>query len=98
MNYDKNSFLSGLAVGRQLKGWGAANAPLRQEGPTAGASLAPVPVVPVSSVLGAGLTGAPTALGWLSVGEVLQIPCGITVTVGFQGTVTVSNAILEVEN
>ena len=23
MNYDRNSFLSGIAVGRQLKGWGA---------------------------------------------------------------------------
>jgi len=33
MNYDKNSFLSGIAVGRQMKGWGA---PLESGDPPAG--------------------------------------------------------------
>ena len=64
----------------------------------ADASLEAVRSFSGTAVLDGAFLGVPAALGWVSVGEVLQIPCAITVVGGFQGTVTVSNAILEVEN
>ena len=66
MNYDKNSFLAGIAVGRQLKGWSMAGGLRRQEDPRTVSLLAGVPVMAAE----AGVSGAPA--GSLSVSGILH--------------------------
>lgn len=97
MNYDKNSFLSGLAVGRQLKGWGTVSGQKRQEDPRAATLLAPVTAFPLYSAVTGTLAGTPVALGWLSVGAVVSIPALVTMTGSIPETLNVSNVSLEVD-
>lgn len=54
MNYDKNSFLSGVAVGRQLKGWGQT----RGGGPGRVAASIAAPADPADVRLSAGAAPA----------------------------------------
>ena len=59
MAYDKNSFLSGVAVGRQLKGWGRA---LADEGkPRNDLTITVVPQVVLSITANSALAETPTA-------------------------------------
>lgn len=46
MNYDKNSFLAGISVGRTLKGWAAGS-----EGFSGGGGGGGLEIIPVKSLL-----------------------------------------------
>ena len=94
MSYDKNSFLSGVAVGRQLKGWGRA---LADEGkPRTFVSLETVSEFSAAAVVNNSIPEAITALGWVSVGEVVEFSAAATVSEGLPGTIGV-RASLEVQ-
>ena len=59
MAYDKNSFLFGMAVGRQLKGWGRA---LADEGkPRNDLTITVVPTVAITIAESGTFSGTPTA-------------------------------------
>ena len=85
MNYDKNSFLSGIAVGRQLKGWGSAAAPLQGEAAcTAAFSAAAVLTAAVS---GDGMvTDDLSAYGILHFGDLVSIPVSAVLSGEPEGT------------
>lgn len=103
MNYDKQSFLSGISVGRQLKGWatsGASIIPETRINPVASITLEPVPPIdpgmePV--ILVDDLTAAYVVVGYLSVGSPADFSDSATVGGTLSGTPTAS-ATLAVVN
>lgn len=94
MAYDKNSFLSGIAVGRQLKGWGRAQPD--EPRPRMFSVLETVREFSVAAVVSETVPEVPTAVGWLSMGEVVEFSAAATVSGGLPGTVGVQ-ASLEVQ-
>ena len=56
MAYDKNSFLSGVAVGKQLKGWGRAQPD--EPKPRNAVTFEPAPEYTVAATVSGGLPGA----------------------------------------
>ena len=97
MNYDKSSFLSGVAVGRQLRGWGVER---RSSGGEAAVALAvnaePLRVLGVLAPPASGFgASAPAVFAYLSTGEV-QVDLGtLTLTAlsaGTLGAPTISRA------
>ncbi len=82
VNYDKNSFLSGIAVGRQLKGWATADRRV-QRNALAAMTLGGVPVIPVLAGAVPGAFGGEIGiLGILHFGELVEIVVSATVTAG----------------
>ncbi len=96
MNYDKNSFLSGIAVGRQLKGW--ATGVNAYNDPSATIAFAEVPVIPLQAGAVPGAFGGEIrVLGTLHFGELVEIVVSATVTAGGLSDVITAGATLEVE-
>ena len=72
MNYDKRSFLSGIAVGRQLKGWSMAGGLRRQEDPRTACLLAGVPVMAAEAAVSGAPGGSLSISGILHAGEFIE--------------------------
>lgn len=93
MNYDKNSFIAGIAVGRQLKGW--ASGVNAQDDPSAAATLSAVPVMQVSTVTIPGaFCGEIGVLGILHFGDLVEFAASVTVTAGGLSDVITAGASL----
>lgn len=93
VNYDKNSFIAGVAVGRQLKGW--ASGVNAQDDPSAAAILSAVPVIQVSTAAVPGVfSGEISVLGILHFGELVKIDVSATVTAGGLSDVITAGASL----
>ena len=80
MNYDKNSFLSGLAVGRQLKGWATAmSRPM--DTPRASAMIAGVQsAAAFCELVSAALTDAITVTGILHFGDLILAEASVALS------------------
>ncbi|MBO7670381.1 MAG: hypothetical protein J6S60_07300 [Oscillospiraceae bacterium] len=73
MNYDKNSFLAGLAVGRQLKGWATAGV-RRKADPVPFAAISPLRMISALAAQGAAaISQSPGVQATLSAGSLLEI-------------------------
>jgi len=82
VNYDQNSFLSGIAVGRQLKGWSTAEQRV-QRSALAAASLAGVTVIASRlSAVPALFGGEPDVYGILHFGTLAEINVSVAVSPG----------------
>lgn len=93
MNYDKNSFLSGIAVGRQLKGW--ASGVNAQDDPSAAAAFAAVPVVPLQAGTVPGAYGGEiSVLGILHFGDLVEFAASAIVTAGGLSAAVTAGAAL----
>lgn len=81
MNYDKNSFIAGIAVGRQLKGW--ASGVNAQDDPSAAVSFSSAPNTSLSAVAVPGAYGGEiSVLGILHFGELVELGVSATVAAG----------------
>jgi len=96
MNYDKNSFLAGLAVGRQLKGWATA---LRHriDNFSADAVFSVLRSIAVIASQGSvQIATSPSISSWIRVGDEVQIDADVTISEQISGAYTIT-ASMEVE-
>ena len=94
VNYDKNSFLSGIALGRQLKGWSTADRRVQREA-LAAVTLAGVPVIPAPAGAVPGAFGGEIGvLGILHFGELVEFAASAIVTAGGLSNAVTAGAAL----
>ena len=86
MNYDKNSFLSGIAVGRQLKGWGSESIHHGLTGSvTVFGAVAAIGVISLSALVavsGTGFRETPAVSAFLEYADAIQIAVTAAVPAG----------------
>ena len=94
VNYDQNSFVAGIAVGRQLKGWSTAGQRAQRDA-LASVTLEGVPVIQVSTVAVPGVfSGEISVLGILHFGELVEIDVSAAVAAGGLSDVITARATL----
>lgn len=96
VNYEKASFLAGIALGRQLKGWAAAEQMTQREVLAAGA-LRGVSVLPVSAQIFPGVVQeAVNVDGTMHFGELVQMTVSAAVSGSLDNGVTAAGSLAAV--